>query len=103
MNSVEQHQRHTQIAHLEQKLEALAEALDAELPERIAEIRQTVSDERTHWLKLAIAERVYVDAADRRVTDNAVQWVQSVSLRIADFESLSFLGRLRWILTGQRH
>ena len=106
MNNTQQRERHTQIGDLERKLEVLAEALDAELIERIAEIRETVSDERIHRLKLAEEQRLYIDSGYRALRTVEKEQVDSLearlNARLTIFESLTFYGRLLWIFTGRR-
>ena len=100
MNSAQQRERHTQIGDLEKKTDALAEALDLELTERMTEIREAVSDERTHRFKLAAETQSCIDAANRGIAGLG-SCVEALAQVIAAVTTLTLWGRIRWILTGR--
>ena len=100
MNSTEQRERHTQIGELHQKINILTEALDTELTERIDELREIIFTERSERLKQAVAAQSGIDAANRAIV--AIdRRLELVDLELAAVTTLTFRGRIRWILTGR--
>ena len=100
MNSTEQRQRHTQIGELNQKIDGLAEALDAELTERTREIHEIIFTERSDYLREATVAQSAIDAANRAII--AIdRRLESIALEVAAVTTLTFWGRIRWILTGR--
>lgn len=101
MNSTEQRERHTQIGQLNQKIDALVEALDTELTERLSELREIIFTERWDRLRQAGATQSSVDVADRAIL-TIIRRLESLALEVTAVTMLTFWGRIRWILTGRR-
>jgi hypothetical protein len=78
---------------LAEAVESIAEGAASNihrLDENVAELSRRINDERTHRLKLAEEQRVYVDAQDRLFHRNLVTFV-----------GRGFWSSLNWIVTGR--
>lgn len=108
MNASEQRKHTTALDDLAAAMEDFVTATEERIVNFEKDIRQTVSDERTHRLKLADEQRTYVDARDRDLRDradarestqNALReaiWAAIIGLR-----DRSFMGRLKWVIFGE--
>ena len=97
MDPTEQKNHRTAVATLEKATEEAFAALTDRyngrfltLDKDLNAIRQAISDERTHRLKLADEQRAYVDHEDRLLRE-----------RIQAFVNRGFWSRLNWLLTGR--
>lgn len=98
----EQQKNHKRVTDaLATQISGLVDATDETFREMDRDLREAISAERTHRLKLADEQRGYVDAADQTL-HRALRGVEEVmDARLRAIESMSFLARMRWFFTGR--
>lgn len=103
MNPTEQHDRKTAIDRLDQRIDNLAAAVDDEVAERVAEIRQLVTrltaTDRADRLKAQDALWAHVAQLDEQMTRHAFN-VVTVNFYLSQLAGMSLAERLRWVLLG---
>lgn len=107
MNPTEQRNHRKATTEIAHAVEALSEATQDELTRIETELRESISAERTHRLKLANEQRAYVDAEDRKGREiYQERWNadseshQNILKRLSEFRDRTFMGRMRWIFRG---
>jgi hypothetical protein len=107
MNTTAQKDHKRRTDELAASISALADAADTRILELEADLRERISSERTHRLKLAEEQRNYVDGSDREIRECCQdRWITSNEAQrrfidqLSAFRDRTLLGRLRWLFRG---
>lgn len=97
MNPAEQHERRSSIDRLDQRIDALAEAVDAEVVERMHEMRQLIA----RLIATEHAERIATQQANDHITDRNNLAIVALTFYTSQFFTMTLPERLRWLLLGR--
>jgi hypothetical protein len=104
MNPTEQADRHTAVGKVNERIDTLAAAVDAEVAEQSQTLRKLIerllTAERAERVNEQLALRaMQLDASDV-LTRNAANIV-TVNFYLSQFVAMNFLERLRWMVLGR--
>jgi hypothetical protein len=97
MNPSEQHERRTQLEKVDQRIDTLAEAVDAEVTEQMQKTRELVA-------RLIAAEhedRVSVMRADRLMAGRNRLAIVALNFYTSQFFAMNLRERFRWLVLGR--
>jgi hypothetical protein len=97
MNPSEQRERHTQLEKVDQRIDTLAEAVDAEVTEQTQKIRELVA-------RLIAAEhedRISAMRADRLMTGRNRLAIVALNFYTSQFFAMTLQERFRWLVLGR--